>query len=250
MVLSIASQKGGVGKTTTSISLAAGLAHQGKHVLLVDIDSQANSSKVLVDDFPHLHADESIYVTIIDRKPLPVRPSTIPNLDVVPSHILLSNTDVKLTTAIDHREARLKTQLDAIRSQYEHVIIDCPPALSWLTINAFTASDRVLIPVAPGYFELDSIVQISKTVQEVREYFNPQIALAGFLYTMSDPTINAKTSLRILRQTYTDAVLKTIIPRNTDIRDAHFHRQDIFTYAPQSKSAQAYQRLLVELFPG
>ena len=116
-------------------------------------------------------------------------------------------------------------------------------------INAFTASDRVLIPVAPGYFELDSIVQISKTVQEVREYFNPQITLAGFLYTMSDPTINAKTSLRILRQTYTDAVLKTIIPRNTDIRDAHFHRQDIFTYAPQSKSAQAYQRLLVELFP-
>jgi chromosome partitioning protein len=122
--------------------------------------------------------------------------------------------------------------------------------------NAFTASDRVLIPVAPGYFELDSIVQISKTVQEVREYFNPQIGLAGFLYTMSDPTMaygppeanNAKTSLRILRQTYTDAVLKTIIPRNTDIRDAHFHRQDIFTYAPLSKSAQAYQRLLVELF--
>ena len=162
-----------------------------------------------MDDFPHLRADQSIYVTIIDRKPLPVRPSTIPNLDVVPSHILLSNTDVKLTTAIDHREARLKTQLDAIRAQYEHVIIDCPPALSWLTINAFTASDRVLIPVAPGYFELDSIVQISKSVQEVREYFNPQIALAGFLYTMSDPTINAKTSLRILRQACTGAVFKS-----------------------------------------
>ena len=128
MVLSIASQKGGVGKATTSISLAAGLAHQDKHVLLVDIDSQANSSKVLVDDFPHLRADESIYVTIIDRKPLPVRPSIIPNLDVVPSHILLSNTDVKLTTAIDPLEARLKTQLDAIRAQYEQVIVDCPPA--------------------------------------------------------------------------------------------------------------------------
>ena len=117
----------------------------------------------------------SNYVTIIDRKPLPVRPSTIPNLDAVPSHILLSNTDVKLTTAIDHREARLKTQLDAIRAQYEHVIVDCPPALSWLTRafgppeanNAFTASDQVLIPVAPGYFELDSIVQISKSTQEM-----------------------------------------------------------------------------------
>ena len=90
MILSIASQKGGVGKTTTSISLASGLAHRGSKVLLIDIDSQANSSKVLVDDFPQLHADQSIYVTIIDRKPLPVQPSTIPNLDVVPSHILLS----------------------------------------------------------------------------------------------------------------------------------------------------------------
>ena len=248
MILSIASQKGGVGKTTTSISLAAGLAQRGKKVLLVDIDSQANSSKVLADDFSQLRAEQSIYATIIERSPLPIRPSSIPNLDIVPSHILLSNTDVKLTTAIDHREARLKTELDKVRDAYEHVIVDCPPALSWLTINAFTASDKVLIAVSPGYFELDSIVQISKTIQEVREYFNPAIQLAGFLFTMSDPTVNAKTSLRILRQTYTDAVLKTIIPRNTDIRDAHFHRKDIFTYAPHSKSAKAYERLLVELF--
>ncbi|MCC6167440.1 MAG: ParA family protein [Caldilineaceae bacterium] len=248
MVLSIASQKGGVGKTTTSISLAAGLAHRGKRVLLIDIDSQANSSKVLVDNFQQLRAEQTIYTTIIDRRPLAVRSSNITNLDIIPSHILLSNTDVKLTTALDHREARLKTQLAAIRPDYEYIIIDCPPALSWLTINAFTASDKVLITVSPGYFELDSIVQISKTIQEVREYFNPQIELAGFLYTMSDPTVNAKTSLRILRQTYTDTVLKTIIPRNTDIRDAHFHKKDIFTFAPQSKSAQAYERLLVELF--
>lgn len=248
MILSIASQKGGVGKTTTAISLAAGLAHRGKKVLLIDIDSQANSSKVLLNEYPQLHAEKSIYATIIDRLPLQTGPSNIANLDIVPSHILLSNTDVKLTTAIDHREARLKSQLDAIRERYEYIIIDCPPALSWLTINAFTASDKVLITVSPGYFELDSVIQISKTIQEVREYFNPRIELAGFLYTMSDPTVNAKTSLRILRQTYTDAVLKTIIPRNTDIRDAHFHRRDIFTYAPQSKSAQAYERLLVELF--
>ena len=248
MIISIASQKGGVGKTTTAISLAAGLARRGKKVLLIDIDSQANSSKVLLDDFPHLRPDQSIYATIIDRKPLPVRPSNIPNLDIVPSHILLSNTDVKLTTAIDHREARLKSQLRAIVPGYEHVLIDCPPALSWLTINAFTASDKVLITVSPGYFELDSIVQISKTIQEVREYFNPAIELLGFLFTMSDPTVNSKTSLRVLRQSYTDSVLKTIIPRNTDIRDAHFNRKDIYSFAPHSKSAQAYTRLLVELF--
>src|SRR3954468_19455222 len=218
MVISIASQKGGTGKTSTSVSLAAGLAHRGKKVLLIDIDSQANSSKVLVPNYQEIKPEQSIAATIIDRQPLPFRPSHVVNLDIVPSHILLSNTDVKLTTAIDHREARLKTQLDTIRQQYAHVIIDCPPALSWLTINAFTASDKVLIPVSPGYFELDSIVQISKTIQEVREYFNPQIELMGFLFTMSDPTVNSKTSLRILRQSYTDSVLKTVIPKNTDIR--------------------------------
>jgi chromosome partitioning protein len=106
----------------------------------------------------------------------------------------------------------------------------------------------VLVTVSPGYFELDSIVQISKTIKEVQEYFNPAIQIAGFLFTMADPTINSTTSLKILRQTYTGAVLNTIIPRNTDIRDAHFNKKDVFTYAPESKSAQAYARLLVELF--
>lgn len=249
MIISVASQKGGVGKTSTAISLAAGLAHQGKKVLLIDIDSQANSSKVLLPNYQDIKPEQSIYATIIERQPLPVRPSAIPQLEIVPAHILLSNTDVKLTTAIDHREARLKTQLDAIQANYEYVFIDCPPALSWLTINAFTASDKVLVTVSPGYFELDSIVQICKTINEVQEYFNPAIAIVGFLFTMADPTINSTTSLKILRQTYTGAVLNTIIPRNTDLRDAHFNQKDVFTYAPESKSAQAYARLLVELFP-
>jgi chromosome partitioning protein len=126
MIISIASQKGGVGKTTTSISIAAGLAHRGKKALLIDVDSQANSSKVLLPDFQHIRPEQSTYATIIDRRPLPIRPSSVPHLDIVPSHILLSNTDVKLTTAIDHREARLKSQLSTVVSDYEYVIIDCP----------------------------------------------------------------------------------------------------------------------------
>jgi len=248
MIVSIASQKGDTGKTTTSISLAAGLARKGKKVLLVDIDSQANSSKVLLHHYPTIDKDQTLYRTILHRKPLSIHPSNVAHLDIVPSHILLSNTDVELTTAIDHREERLKRELEKVKGNYDFIFIDCPPALSWLTVNAFTASDKVIIVVSPGYFELDSIVQISKTIQEVRAYFNPGLALMGYLFTMSDPTINTSTSLQIMRQTYTDAVLKTVIPRNTDIRDAHMNKQDIFSFNSQAKSALAYEKLLHELF--
>lgn len=248
MVISIASQKGGVGKTSTAISLASGLARKGKKTLLIDIDSQANSSKVLLPKYTDISAENTIYATIIQRHPLPIYNTSVPNLSIIPSHILLSNTDIELTSAIDHREARLKGELDKIAGNYDFIIIDCPPALSWLTINALTASDRALVVVSPGYFELDSIVQIGKTIKEVREIFNPQLDLLGFLFTMSDPTINTSTSLQILRQTYADKVLKTVIPRNTDLRDAHFSKQDIFAYNPEAKTAQAYNKLIHELF--
>src|SRR5688572_2116084 len=198
MVTALASQKGGTGKSSTSISLAAGLARLGKKTLLIDIDSQANSSKVLLPNYQSLKSDETIYRTILERKPLPVHPTKVKNLFVTPSHILLSNTDIDLTTALDHREARLKTELDKVRGDYEFVFIDCPPALSWLTINAFTASDKIIVVVSPGYFELDSIVQISKTIEEVRDIFNPRLDLLGFLFTMSDPTISTRTSLQLL----------------------------------------------------
>lgn len=111
-----------------------------------------------------------------------------------------------------------------------------------------TASNKVIVIVSPGYFELDSIVQISKTIKEVKEYFNPEIELAGFLFTMSDPTVNSKTSLQILRQTYTSSVFNTIIPRNTDLRDAHFQKKDIFSFNPNAAAAQAYEKLIQELF--
>jgi chromosome partitioning protein len=248
MVISIASQKGGVGKTTSSISLSAGLARTGKKVLLIDIDSQANSSKVIIKDYQAIPKEQTIYSTILNRSPLPIHTSEIKNLDIVPSHILLSNTDVELTTAIDHREERLKRELDLIKHKYDYVFIDCPPTLSWLTINAFTASDQVMVIVSPGYFELDSIVQISKTIHEVKDFFNPQLKLAGFLFTMSDPTVNSKTSLQILRQTYTGNVFNTVIPRNTDIRDAHFEKKDIFSYNANAASAQAYAKLIDEFF--
>ncbi|WP_063794053.1 ParA family protein [Streptomyces graminilatus] len=248
MVIAVASQKGGVGKTSSTISLAAGLARKGKRVLLIDIDSQANSSKVLLPNYPQIHKQETVVSTILERSPLPCQPTNVPNLDIVPSHILLSTTDVELTTAIDHREERLKRELDMVKGSYDYVFIDCPPTLSWLTINAFTAADKVIVVVAPGYFELDSIVQISKTISEVRDYFNPSLQLAGFLFTMADPTVNTKTSLQLLRQTYTSSVLTTVIPRNTDLRDAHFQKRDIFSFNPKSTAALAYNKLIAELF--
>jgi chromosome partitioning protein len=248
MITSIASQKGGTGKTTTSISVATGLARRGKRVLLIDMDSQANSSKVLLPDYLKLRKEDTIYRTVLENSPILRHTTTIPHLDIAPSHILLSNTDIELTVAKDHREARLKKELDKIRGNYDFVIIDCPPTLSWLTLNAFTASDSVLLVVAPGYFELDSIVQINKTIEEVRSYYKPTLRIVGYLFTMADPTINSQTSLKILRQAYGNDVLKTIIPRNTDIRDAHMAKQDIFSFSPEAKSAYAYNKLIDEVF--
>src|SRR5215210_3190830 len=166
MVISIASQKGGTGKTSTSISLAAGLAHKGKKVLLVDIDSQANSSKVLLPKYRDIPKERTIHTTILDRQPLPIHRTHLANLSIVPSHILVSNTDIELTTAKDHREARLKTELEKIKDQYDYVFIDNPPALGWLSLNSFTASDKIIVTVSPGYFELDSLVQLNKTFEE------------------------------------------------------------------------------------
>jgi len=249
MVVAIASQKGGTGKSSTSISLAAGLARlHDKRVLLIDNDSQANSSKVLLPHYQQIPKDQTLLSTILSRQPLAIHQTQIPGLDIVPSHILLSNTDVELTTAKDHREARLKHQLDQVRDAYDFVFIDCPPALGWLTVNAFTAADTVMVVVAPGYFELDSIQQINKTIEEVREFFNPSLELLGYLFTMSDPTVNSRTSLQVLRQTYTDRVLHTVIPRNTDLRDAHFQKTDIFAFAANAKAALAYKKLIREVF--
>ena len=248
MTIAIASQKGGTGKSTTAITLAAGLGRSGKKVLLIDLDSQANASKTLLPHYQNIPKEETLFVTVLNRKPLVVHKTKIPNVSMVPSHILLSNTDIELTTARDHREARLKRRLDEIKDEYDYVIIDCPPALSWLTLNGMTAADGVLVVVSPGYFELDSLVQLNKTMNEVQEFFNPNLKLLGYLFTMSDPTINSRTSLKLLRQAYTDDVCTTVIPRNTDIRDAHFNKKDIFDFKPKSKSAAAYTRWIKELF--
>lgn len=236
MTIAVASQKGGTGKTTTTISVAAGLAklHQ-KRTLLIDLDSQANSSKVLLEDYASLDKADTTFTTILEERPLPIRATALAGLDIVPSHILLSDTDMHLAGQIFGSHVRLKRQLDKVRDRYDYVLIDCPPALSWLTINAFTAAGSVLIPLSPGYFELDSVMQINRVMEKVREDFNPSLSLLGYLFTMSDPTRNSEVSLQMLRDTFQDQVFKTVIPRNTRVRDAHFHHQDIFSFDATAK---------------
>lgn len=249
LVTAIASQKGGTGKTTTAIALAAGLTYKGKRVLLIDMDSQANASKVLLPEYQHVRREDTIHRTILEQEALPIHQTAVKNLWIAPAHILLSDTDMRLTVAMDHREARLKRQLDEIKSQYDYIFLDCPPALGWLTLNAFTAADEVIVIVSPGYFELDSIVQISKTIAEVKRGYNPRLVLRGLLFTMSDPTVNTSNSLKILHKNYAGQLLQTIIPRNTDLRDAHFSKLDIYRYNPGAKGAVAYARLIEELYP-
>jgi chromosome partitioning protein len=248
MVISIGSQKGGVGKTTTTLALAAGLARKGKKVLLIDVDYQANSSKVLLPDYQKLDTQDTVYSTILERKPLTAHKTAIPNLEIVPSHILVSNADLTLITALDNRAQRLKIQLEKVRGQWDYILIDCPPSIGWLTLNAFTASDKIIVVVSPGYFELDSIVQIDKTVAKVKEEFNPNLELLGMLFNLSDNTNATTASLQLLRQAYPNKVFRTIIPRNTDIKEAQLSKQDIFTFNSRANAAIAYQNLMKELF--
>jgi chromosome partitioning protein len=142
----------------------------------------------------------------------------------------------------------LKTQPEKVRGLWEYIIIDCPPSIGWLTLNAFTASDKIVVVVSPGYFELDSIVQIDKTIMKVKEEFNPALELMGMLFNLSDNTNATTASLQLLRQTYPNKVFRTIIPRNTDIKEAQLSKKDIFTFNSKANAAIAYANLIKERF--
>ena len=248
MIFSIGTQKGGVGKTTTSLALSAGLARKGKKVLLIDIDYQANSSKVLLPEYQKLDIQDTVCSTVLERKPFTVHRTSVENLEIVPSHILLSNADLTLITALDNRAQRLKIELDKVRSRWDYIFIDCPPSLGWLTLNAFTASDKIIIVVEPGYFELDSIVQIHKTIQKIKEEFNPALEVSGILFNKSDNTNATTASLQLLRQAYPNKVFRTIIPRNTDVKESQLSKRDIFSFNSKANAAIAYQNLIKEVF--
>ena len=246
-IIAIANQKGGVGKTTTSVNLGACLAYIGKRVLLVDVDPQGNAtSGVGIEKADVEHCIYDILVDDVDIKEV-IKPSEVENLDIIPATIQLAGAEIELVPTIS-REVRLKRALEAVKHHYDYIVIDCPPSLGLLTINALTASDAVLIPVQCEYYALEGLSQLLNTVRLVQKHLNTELMIEGVLLTMLD----ARTNLGIqvideVKKYFQDKVYQTIIPRNVRLSEAPSHGQPIIIYDPRSRGAEVYLELAKEV---
>ena len=247
-IIAIANQKGGVGKTTTSMNLASGLSYIGKRVLLVDFDPQGNATHGI--GAHKVGFDKTVYdILMRDEKVEDVKVTLqMPPLDVLPSTIDLSGADVDMAQYETGREQLLKRKLEAVRDQYDYIIIDCPPALGLLNTNALTAADSVMIPVQCEYFALEGLTQLLSTIRLVQKLWNPRLSIEGVLLTMFD--VRTKLSVEVqqeVRKYFKEKVYHCFIPRNVRLSEAPSREQSIFEYDTRSEGARAYAQLVKEV---
>jgi chromosome partitioning protein len=247
MIVAIANQKGGVGKTTTAINLSAALALRGRSTLLIDLDPQANSTMSFLD----VHAvTRSMYDAIADPSGNIadlVVPASVPNLFVAPARIALAKIEAKLVGEID-AHFRLKDRLDTIRADYEHIVIDCPPALGLLTVNALVAATHLLIPIQSSYFALEGTDDLLETVEKVRSRANPGLQILGVVITMHDKRTSLARDVRArIRRVFGSKVFRTTISKSVRLEESPAYRESIFTFAPDSSGATEYYSLCEEV---
>ncbi len=246
-VIAIANQKGGVGKTTTAVNLAACLAAQGRKVLLIDSDPQGNATSGL--GFDKRDVKKCVYDTIINELPMAeaIKHTAYDNLDVVPATIQLAGAEIELVSLMN-REGRLKNALERVKHDYDYVLIDCPPSLGLLTINALTAASSVMIPVQCEFYALEGITMLMNTIQLVQRNLNPALKLEGVVMTMFDSRTNlAQDVVEEVKKYFNTKMYKTIIPRNVRLSEAPSHGVPVIDYDNKSKGAQVYKELALEV---
>jgi len=244
-VVSIANQKGGVGKTTTAVNLSTLLAKKGKKVLLIDTDPQGNATSGLGIDKNVELSTYDLLISDVKAEEI-IQDTAIKNLDISPSNINLAGAEVQLVSMMS-REQRMKEKIDVIKNNYDYIIIDCPPSLGLITLNAFTASDSVLIPVQCEYFALEGLGQLLNTVELVRKHLNKNLYIEGALLTMYDIRTNlANQVVREVKKFFQNKVYKTVIPRNVRVSEAPSYGMPISVYDPKSKGARSYEKFTRE----
>lgn len=245
-IISIINQKGGVAKTTTSINVAAAWAKLGKKILLIDLDPQSSATKAI---FGEKEFDDTIYDVLINRLPpeKAVLHSPQFGIDVIPSEILLSGVDIQIAANFG-REKLLKQKLDSIRKKYDTVLIDCPPSLGLLTINALMASKDIIIPICPEYFSIKGIELILDTLKNIRVGLDHKIDVRGIVITRYKDRKITNSIIQQIKMTYGLKIYEDFIPDNIVVEEAHHKHLPVGKYAPQSKASKAYESLSKELW--